>query len=299
MATIKKNTVSGNEYYYLEHSMREGGKVVKKVVYLGKDIPGDIDKRKRAFMLELYKEKWFSKFEMIKKNYAREQKAKPPSARLKEMQAFATRFTYDTQRIEGSSLTLRETANLLEHGITPNEKPIGDIYEAEAHRQVFYEMLDYRKDLSLQVVLFWHKRLFEKTKPGIAGRIRNYRVGISGSNAALPLPAELDFMLHEFFSWYNSNKGKMNPVELAALVHLKFVTIHPFGDGNGRISRLMMNFVLNKHGYPMLDITYVKRSSYYSALERSQTKGDGSPFLSWLFRRYLKEYGRLSGKQGS
>jgi len=297
MATIVKKVVSGNTYYYLGHSIREGGKVVKKEVYLGRKIPENIENVKESFIFDLYKEKWFSKFECIKNNYSQEQKTMPPSARQRELQAFATRFTYDTQRIEGSSLTLRETANLLEHGITPNEKPIGDVYEAEAHRQVFYDMIGYSKDLSLQIVLFWHKTLFEKTKPDIAGGIRSYRVAISGSGVTLPLPAELDFMLHEFFSWYNSNKGKMNPVELAALVHLKFVTIHPFGDGNGRTSRLMMNFVLNKHGYPMLDIPYVKRSGYYRALERSQTKGDASPFLSWFFGRYLKEYGRLLKKQ--
>ena len=107
------------------------------------------------------------------------------------------------------------------------------------------------------------------------------------------MPAELDIELREFFEWYNKNKDKLNPVELAALVHLKFVSIHPFGDGNGRISRLMMNFVLQKHNYPMLDIPYEKRNSYYTALERSQIKRDNAPFLNWFFRRYLKEYGKL------
>ena len=84
-------------------------------------------------------------------------------------------------------------------------------------------------------------------------------------------------------------KDKLNPIELAALVHLKFVSIHPFGDGNGRISRLMMNFVLHKHNYPMLDIPYTKRNSYYTSLERSQIKRDNSPFLNWFFKRYIKE----------
>jgi Fic family protein len=72
-------------------------------------------------------------------------------------------------------------------------------------------------------------------------------------------------------------------------VHLKLVTIHPFNDGNGRISRLMMNFVLHKHGYPMLNITYEKRASYYNALERSQTKKQEHIFLQWFFNRYLNE----------
>lgn len=75
---------------------------------------------------------------------------------------------------------------------------------------------------------------------------------------------------------------------MAALVHLKFVTMHPFADGNDRTSRLLMNFILNRHGYPMLNIPSEGRSSYYNALERSQTKGVDIGFLNWLMRRYLK-----------
>ena len=289
MVNVKKRIVSGKTYYYLEHSMRENGKVVNKTKYLGNSIPENIEKLKKEFMFEMYKEKWFSDFEKIKLRYQREQKIMPPSARVKEQQTFAVKFTYNTQKIEGSTLSLKETANLLENGITPNEKPINDVIEAEEHSKVFYEMLDYKKDLSLQIVLYWHKKLFEKTKHDAAGKVRNHHIAISRSKFIPPIPVELDAELKEFFDWYNKNKDKLNPVELAALVHLKFVTIHPFADGNGRISRLMMNFVLHKNRYPMLDIPYLKRSSYYTSLERSQVKKDASPFINWFFRRYIQE----------
>ena len=107
------------------------------------------------------------------------------------------------------------------------------------------------------------------------------------------MPAELDFLLKEFFDWYNKNKNKLNPVELAALAHLKFVTIHPFSDGNGRISRLIMNFVLNNKGFPMLDIPYTNRNSYYNALERTQIKKNELIFLQWFFKRYFNEAKRF------
>jgi len=293
MVNIKRRIIAGKTYYYLEHSIRENRKVVNKTKYLGETIPKNIEKLKKDFMLELYKKKWFYFFEKIKNNYINEKKIMPPSSRKKEMQTFAVKFTYNTQRIEGSTLSLRETANLLEKGITPKDKQIDDVLEAEAHKIVFYEILEYKKDLSLQIMLYWHKKMFEKTKPDIAGKIRNHQVAISRSKFIPPMPMELDFQLKEFFDWYNKNKNKLNPVELAALVHLKMVTIHPFSDGNGRISRLMMNFVLNKKNYPMLDIAYERRNSYYTALERSQIKKDDSPFLSWFFRMYLKEYQRL------
>jgi Fic family protein len=90
----------------------------------------------------------------------------------------------------------------------------------------------------------------------------------------------------EFLAWFG--KADAHPVELAALVHLRIVTIHPFADGNGRISRLMMNLILHRHGFPMLDIPYEKRAGYYTALERAQLAGDDAAFLNWFFRRYFK-----------
>ena len=82
-------------------------------------------------------------------------------------------------------------------------------------------------------------------------------------------------------------------MELAALAHLRFVTIHPFSDGNGRISRLMMNFILKKKNMPMLDIPYTNRNSYYNGLERAQTKKNELIFLQWLFKKYINENKRF------
>ena len=204
------------------------------------------------------------------------------------------KFTYNTNRIEGSTLSLKETADLLQQHITPRNKPLQDVKEAESHKKVFYEMLGHKKDLSLSTVLYWHKLLLQDTKPDIAGVVRQHQVAIARSKVELPFPAELDTLLHEFFIWYNKNKSKLNPVVLAALVHLKFVSIHPFSDGNGRISRLMMNFALHKHSYPMLSIEYTNRNSYYNALERSQTKNKDYIFVQYLVKRYLKIYKRYT-----
>ena len=186
-------------------------------------------------------------------------------------------------------MTLRETADLLERGVTPKEKPLRDVKEAEAHKKIFLEMLKYPKDLSLAIVLKWHKELFEQSKPDIAGRIREHQVAISGSKFKPPYPIEIYPMLRDFFKWYTKNKNILHPVELAALVHLKFVTIHPFSDGNGRISRLMMNFVLNRRGFPTFNISYEGRSAYYTALERTQIKKNDFIFVNWFIKRYIKE----------
>ncbi|HEC89770.1 MAG TPA: Fic family protein [Thermoplasmatales archaeon] len=292
MVSIKKRIINGRTYYYLEHSYRKNSRVYKKERYIGSKLPKNIDKLKEKLLLELYEELWFKQFDEIKNNFDREKKKLPKSIEKKEIENFTIKFTYATNRIEGSSLTLRETALLLEKGITPSRRPIEDVKETENHQKVFYEMLSYKKEVSLATLLSWHKKLFEDTKKEIAGKIRDYPVEISGSKYKPPYPIELDFLLTEFFDWYKRNRNKIHPVHLAALVHLKFVTIHPFGDGNGRISRLFMNYVLNKYGYPMMIIDYNDRNSYYNALERSQLTKNESIFTLWFFRRYLKEYRR-------
>ena len=200
------------------------------------------------------------------------------------------RFTYNTNRIEGSTLTLKETADLLQDHITPRNKPIRDVKETEAHSKVFYDMMGYKKGLSLAAVRHWHKLLFHESDIEIAGNIRKHTVAIARSKVEFPMAAELDTLLHEFFEWYRKAKDSLNPVILAALVHLKFVTIHPFSDGNGRISRLMMNFVLHSKGYPLLNIEYTNRNAYYNALERSQLKNDDHFFAQYLIKQYIKAY---------
>lgn len=290
MANLRVKEVNGKKYYYLEHTIREGARFRIKRKYFGSEVPKDLDLIKENFMHEMFLEKYEKSLENIRKKFRQDFSKYPPSAKDQYIESFMIRFTYNTNRIEGSTLSLKETADLLQQHVTPRNKPVRDVKEAEAHKDVFYEMLNYKKDLSLPAVLYWHKLLLQSTKPDIAGVVRNHQVAIARSKVELPFPAELDALLHEFFVWHGKNKNRINPVVLAAMVHLKFVTIHPFTDGNGRISRLMMNFVLRKHNYPMLNIEYVNRNSYYNALERSQTKKKEYVFVQYLVKRYLKVY---------
>ncbi len=290
MVSVKKKIINRNTYYYLEQSFRKNGTIKKKEKYLGTTLPKNIEKIKEEFQKEFYQETWFNRFDIIKEQFIKEKRNIPPSLEKKQTEQFATTFTYNTNRIEGSTITLRETADILERGISPSQRPVEDIKETEAHKKVFTDMLAYKKEITLPTVLYWHKQLFQDTKPDAAGKIRQHPVGISGSKFLPPYPIELDFLLRDFFDWYHENKKTLHPVQLAGLAHLKFVTIHPFGDGNGRLSRLLMNYVLHKNGYPMLIIPYSQRKSYYTALERSQLKKDETIFMLWFFKRYLKEY---------
>jgi Fic family protein len=281
--------IKGAKYYYLEHSYRVSSESKKKSLYLGSKAPENINDLKEKMYDDVYEELYYSKFELIKKNFNKELKSMPKSAREKELDVFSINFTYNTQRIEGSTLTLRETSDLLADGISPSHKPIRDVKEAEAHKKVFFEMLS-SKNMFLTTVQKWHKQLLQETNPDIAGKIRTHGVRIAGATFMPPSPVELNPELEDFYKWYNKVKKKVNSIKLSALVHLKFVSIHPFSDGNGRTSRLMMNFILKENNYPLLNIKYSNRSSYYTALENSNIKKNPHIFVRWFFKHYLKEY---------
>ena len=151
----------------------------------------------------------------------------------------------------------------------------------------------------MSLVLRWHHEMFRTTRPDIAGRIREHQVAISGSRFVPPAPVEVYPLLREFFRWYDRSKPRLQPVELAVLVHLKFVTVHPFSDGNGRLARLLMNFVLHRRGFPMFDIPYAGGNSYYGALERAQVRKEEPIFVQWFLRRYVRENRRYLPKRAT
>lgn len=289
VVSVVKRKRGNRTFYYLQHKVRNQKR--QKETYLGKEIPEDIEKIRHDFLLEFYREDWMPKLEQIQRSYKKTRAKIPKSAQKKEIEEFSIRFTYNTQRIEGSALTLRETAGLIMDGMTPSNKPASDMIEAKMHQKLFLQIITQKKqDLSLGTILSWHKSFFVETKPDIAGNLRDFEVRIGGSRFIPPKPEAVPGLLKGFFAWYGENRNKLNPVELAALVHLKFVTIHPFGDGNGRVSRLMMNHVLNRFDYPMFDIEYADRRSYYTALERSSVKNNDIVFLQWFMKRYLKTF---------
>jgi len=290
MVNIRILNQGNKKYYYLEHTIRIDKDFKNKRVYLGDTLPKNIDELKEKFLYEIFKELYTKKLETIKELWTKEFKNYPQSYKDKYIESFMIKFTYNTNKIEGSKLSLKDTANLLQENITPENKSIKDVKETEAHKKIFYIMLENKNKLNLATVLYWHRELFKEADPEIAGIIRKHPVAIARSKVELPLPAELETLLKEFFAWYNKYYGKINPVIMAALVHLKFVTMHPFSDGNGRISRLMMNHTLNSLGYPMLNIEYTNRNAYYTALERSQTRNKEETFTTYIIKRYIKEY---------
>lgn len=268
--------IKRGKYYYLQHSSRESGKVVTREKYLGKAIPQNIEKIKQELGQES-KKALYEKLERIRSSFKKEWKTVPESARQREKEEIAIAFTYNSNAIEGSTITLEETREIIADKIAPN-KPLKYIRETEAHSKVFLGMLETRRAISKTLLLKWHRNIFGETKPDIAGKFRNFLVRVG--NYIAPDWKDVEKMMAELVKF--SNNARMNPVELAGRAHYKFEKIHPFGDGNGRIGRLLMNAILWHNGYPMLIIEYAKRRSYYKALQRGEEM-----FVNYFLKRYL------------
>ena len=268
----------GNKkYFYLQHSLRKGKKVVTKEKYLGIEIPDDINEITSAFRKEMQSD-INKKLEKIKEHFQSEWKRIPESAKEKELEEISISFTYNTNAIEGSTITLEDAREIIHDKISPN-KPLREVKETEAHSRVFLQMLKKDEKITKELLLTWHKNIFGETKQDISGRFRDYLVRV-GQHLA-PDWQDVENLMKDFIEFINKNK-KMNPVELAGRAHYKFEKIHPFGDGNGRIGRILMNFILWHGKYPMLIIEYKKRKSYYRALQK-----DEEHFVSYFIRRYL------------
>lgn len=278
MAIVKK----GN-YYYLKHSFRKEGKVITKEEYLGKSLPKNIEEIEQNLKKESRK-LLYAKLEKIRDNFQQEWKRCPESAKQREKEEIAIAFTYNTNAIEGSTITLEETREIIVDKTAPN-KPLKDIRETEAHFKVFLEMLDTREGISKDLLLRWHKAVFGETKSDISGRFRDFLVRVGPYRA--PDWQDVEELIKDFFKFLK--EAKLNSVELAARAHYRFEKIHPFGDGNGRIGRLMMNYILWHNGYPMLIIEYNKRKSYYKALQK-----DEIGFTNYFLRRYLAVHKKRS-----
>jgi len=268
----------GNKkYFYLQHSLRKDKKIITKEKYLGIEVPDNLEEIKSLFRKEMQQD-INKKFETIKKNFESEWRKIPESAKEKELEEISIVFTYNTNAIEGSTITLEEVREIIHDKISPN-KPLRDVKETEAHSRVFLQMLKRNEKITKELLLQWHQNIFGETKFDIAGRFRDYLVRV-GLHLA-PDWQDVENLMKDFIEFIDKNK-KMNPVELAGRAHYQFEKIHPFGDGNGRIGRLLMNFILWHNEYPMLIIEYKKRKSYYKALQK-----DEEHFVSYFIRRYL------------
>lgn len=208
------------------------------------------------------------------------------SALRKTREQFEIEMTYNSNAIEGNSLTLKETYLVINEGITIKGKPLKDHLEAQSHQEALdylYELILKKRESTVSEVLIrlFHQMVMESTDKEWAGKYRNSSVMIGGTNYKPPEAIEVPILVKELVNWIKQNKNKYHPVEFAALIHYKIVAIHPFFDGNGRAARLLMNVVLMQSGYPLAIILKNDRKKYYKVLSKAD-KGDLVPFVRFI-----------------
>lgn len=208
-----------------------------------------------------------------------------PEAALKKIeQALAVEYTYDSNRIEGNTLTLQETDLVVNQGVTIAGKSMREHLEAINHA----EAIDYIKDFARQdieiserTIKEIHALVLHSIDRENAGRYRSVPVMISGSTHLPPQPYLIEPQMEAFITTFaDMERRGDHPVTIAAYLHDELVRIHPFIDGNGRTSRLLMNLYLLRNGYVLVSLKggNDEKLKYYTAIEASHTSGNPEPF---------------------
>ena len=300
---VEKQKKKSGTYFYIVENIRRNGGWEKVRIYLGKNLGEEQVKRfvklkKRDMMkkagyaresndplLALISPEQKEKIEAIRKSY---QKGELDSHQYENFyEHFVTEFTYNTNAIEGSTVTLQETAMILFDHIVPAGRSIREINEVQNHKDAFDYMFGYKSDINRNFVLRLHKLLMHNILWKYAGKFRDVRVYVRGAGFTPPNPEDVEKEFKRMMLWYRSNKKKYHAVVVAAYFHHVFESVHPFRDGNGRIGRLLLNFILRKNGLPIINIKYKNREKYYKALEKGN-KGNLKPLCD-LIIEYLED----------
>lgn len=210
---------------------------------------------------------------------------------------FALQYTYESNKIEGNTLTLSETMMVVKEGITISGKSVNEHLEAINHSEAIELLFDFVKnkvEFKESILMQFHGLILRGINRTHAGRYRSVNVRITGAEHIPPEPYLIVPLMEEYFAFFRASQKTLHPVLLAAEMHERLVTIHPFIDGNGRTSRLVMNLILAMNGYPMaiLKGDQDSRLKYFKALEAVQLDGEPEPFYQLVIdavQRTIKE----------
>ena len=209
-----------------------------------------------------------------------------PSLLNKLRKEFMVEYTFDSNAIEGSTLTLHETRMVIEEGLTVQGRPLRDILAARNHPEAIEYVEGLAKaggSLTEKDVLTLHKLIMEGVDEG-AGRYREAGARIAGALFSPPKSTEVPATMRSLLDWLDRNLEELSPVELAAVFHHRFVTVHPFAEGNGRTARLLMNLILMRNSYPFIvSVSRQDRDKYIRAL-READQGNLNDFVNYIAR---------------
>lgn len=300
--TIKKGK---NNFYYLTQTVRVLDKFKKVRWFLGKgDIPQDrlkviaknVEKNlkdkvksiKNVKEVVVFDKETLKKLQKIKINY---QKLISSISNIEYgiiEKDHLINFTFNTNAIEGSTITLKETTHILEDKITPEGKSLREVHEIENTSKAYEFMKEYKGDVSINFIEQIHYNLTYNILGNEAGVFRKIQVYMGGSKHIPSKPSEIKNEMRKLIQWIKNHR-KIHQVIKAVYVHHYFIAIHPFIDGNGRTGRLLLNFMLMKAGYPPICIKKEERIKYTDYLEDARN-GDITNFLNFIVKKIEDAY---------
>jgi Fic family protein len=283
MVSIKKKQIGNKNYLYAEYSFRLPDGSIKKLSKLIKE-KNDKDKREikdyflkkeaeanKNFFLKHYKLSYvFSEPELLKIEEARvgyrEIIKKLSKKQIKDiLDRFTVNFTYESNALEGNSLTLKDVTLILEENILPKNKDLREIYETKNTRETHEILFANKIKINKEDIIKTHSILVKDTGVTLGfKKLPNY---LFMRNLKTTPPEKVEEDINKLIAWYNLNKDNLHPLQLAGEFHARFERIHPFEDGNGRTGRVLLNAILLERGYPPIIIRKTTRIAYFSALE--------------------------------
>ena len=212
-----------------------------------------------------------------------------PSELEKYRENFDVRYVHNTTAIEGNTISLKETSLILDQNLSPRSKKLREVHEIENYKKVLSYIRSHGKDITERTILELHRLIQRNIDDNTAGNFRRISVGISGSRWE-PVPAiSVKEEMGSLLEWYRGEQKKMHPFELAGLFHHRFLQLHPFVDGNGRVGRELHNFILQRNGFPPVIVPVTRRDEYMECLERAD-EGDIVPLLKFFYNLLVVDY---------
>jgi Fic family protein len=303
---IEKRKVGKSTKYYLVYSYREKTEVKKLRRYLGTNISAEELQKKRATAEIQIKEKLkqlnteIFNFSLSKKQIEKlnryDSKIKVWHLEDWSWKNFIEQFVYNTNAIEGSTVQEKEVSEILHKG---NPKDSEEKETKGVARAVSF-IRKTNEEVSLGLIKKLHKLCFKDSKP-FSGEIRKVDVTVENIHGEIlhwgaPF-AQLPSLLNEMIDWYKRNKNRFKPLVLAAIMHNQLEHIHPFQDGNGRVGRLLLNFILIKNKYPPINISLENRAEYYQTLQEYSKSQNLKPTMLFLIKQYKKTLRQVSTKK--
>ena len=207
-------------------------------------------------------------------------------------QAVFVHYAHGTTAIEGNTITQRQVEELFEHSIAPAGKTVREIHELINFKDLERFFESYEGDVSEKLIKKMHT-IIMRNLSNTSGEYRRIQVWIEKEEYVPPPPFEISALMKELIKWYRANKRKLPPLELAIILHTKIVTIHPFVDGNGRLGRALLNFVLRRNGYPTLSLDLVHREKYLDVVAEGN-KDNYKPIIDFICEIYVPEHKKIA-----